>query len=418
MDNDNVVELKQPSEFVSDALTELLKTGAQKLIAEAVKKELQELLETHKETRLTDGRQAVIRNGYLPERDVQTGIGPVKVRLPKVRDRSGKGIKFNSNLIPPYLKRSKNMEEFIPWLYLRGISTGDFNESLSVLFGEQAKGLSPNTISRLKQAWETEYSSWINRDLSSKRYVYFWADGIHFSVRAEDAKQCVLVVIGVLDNGKKELVAMEDGYRESEQSWLELLLDIQQRGLRKGPQLAVGDGALGWWKALDKIYPETKSQRCWVHKTANVLNKLPKSVQPKVKDCLHDIWMADTRAAAYQSFDNTLQRFGDKYPKAMECLKKDKEKLLAFYDFPAMHWQHIRSTNVIESTFSTVRHRTTKTKNCGSRKTNLAMAFKLTQCAEKDWRKLRGFKLLADVINGVTFIDGEKQENSNNRKVA
>ena len=280
-----------------------------------------------------------------------------------------------------------------------------FRSSLSVLFGEQAKGLSPNTISRLKQAWEIEYEQWSKRDLSLKRYVYFWADGIHFNVRADDSKQCMLVIIGVQENGKKELVAMEDGYRESEQSWYEVLLDLQQRGLTRAPELAIGDGALGWWKALNKVYPDTRTQRCWVHKTANVLNKLPKSVQPKVKDCLHDIWMAETRANAYQSFENTIQRFAEKYPKAMECLEKDKEKLLAFYDFPAIHWQHIRSTNVIESTFATVRHRTTKMKNCGSRKTNLAMAFKLSKCAEKRWRKIRGFKLLADIINGLQFVD-------------
>jgi len=340
------------------------------------------------------------------------------VRIPKVRDRSGSGIKFNSELIPPYLKRSKNMEEFLPWLYLRGISTGDFNESLSVLFGEQTKGLSASTISRLKQAWEAEHKEWSERDLSLKRYVYIWADGIHFNVRSDESKQCMLVIIGVLDNGKKELVAMDDGYRESEQSWYEMLVDLRQRGLDNAPELAVGDGALGWWKALSKAYPQTRQQRCWVHKTANVLNKLPKSVQPKVKDCLHDIWMAETRGDAYRAFDNAVQRFADKYPKAMNCLSKDKDKLLAFYDYPAIHWQHIRSTNVIESTFATVRHRTKKSKNCGSRKTNLAMAFKLSKCAEKRWRKIRGFKFLAEVVRGVKFIDGVKQADQDNREVA
>ena len=418
MDNDSVIQFKQPAEFISDSLTVLLKNGAQQLIAEAVKKELATLLEEHQDKRLDNGKSAVIRNGYLPERDVQTGVGPVKVRIPKVRDRSGSGIKFNSELIPPYLKRSKNMEEFLPWLYLRGIATGDFNESLSVLFGEQTKGLSASTISRLKQAWEAEHKEWSERDLSLKRYVYIWADGIHFNVRSDESKQCMLVIIGVRDNGKKELVAMDDGYRESEQSWYEMLVELRQRGLDNAPELAVGDGALGWWKALSKAYPQTRHQRCWVHKTANVLNKLPKSVQPKVKDCLHDIWMAETRGDAYRAFDNTVQRFADKYPKAMDCLSKDKDKLLAFYDYPAIHWQHIRSTNVIESTFATVRHRTKKSKNCGSRKTNLAMAFKLSKCAEKKWRKIRGFKFLAEVVRGVQFIDGVKQADQDNREVA
>ena len=310
------------------------------------------------------------------------------------------------------------MEEFLPWLYLRGVSTRDFSESLSVLFGKQAKGLSASTISHLKQSWEQEHQTWQQRDLSGKHYAYVFADGIHCSIRGEDSKQCILVLLGVLANGTKELLAIDDGYRESEQSWYEMLMHLHQRGLVRAPQLGIGDGALGWWKALSKVYPETKHQRCWVHKTANVLNKLPKSVQPKVKESLLSIWMAETREEAYQAFDDTLARFEAKYPKAMRCLGKDQEALLAFYDFPAEHWVHIRSTNAIESVFATVRHRTKRVKNCGSRRTNLAMVFKLAQQAQKRWHKLRGSALLAEVVKGVQFINGVKPENQDDRKVA
>lgn len=413
MSNHTVVSLKQPAEFECDPLTSLLKQGAKELIAKAVEAELNHLLSEYAEQYLPDGRQAIIRNGYLPERTVQTGLGAVEIKIPKVRDRSGSGIKFNSNLIPPYLKRSGNVEEFIPYLYLRGISTNDFQSCLSTLFGEQTKGLSPSTISMLKSKWEDEYGYWIKRDLSHKRYVYIWADGIYSKVRSDPDKQCMLVIIGVLDNGKKELLAIDDGYRESEQSWSEILIDLKARGLSSAPELAVADGALGFWSALAKLYPQTKQQRCWVHKTANVLGKVPKSMQPKIKSALQDIWMADTKDDAYKAFEKAIKQYEAKYPKAMSCLQKNKEEMLAFYDFPASHWQHIRSTNVIESMFATIRLRTNKIKSCGSRKTNLAMAFKLAQSAEARWRKIRGFRLLADVIQGVKFQDGVKVEQQN-----
>jgi len=412
MSNDNIFQLKQPEENATDALTELLRNGAKELINQAVNAELEELLAQYSGLQI-DGKQAVVRNGYLPKRTIQTGLGDVEIQLPKVRDKSQQGIKFNSQLIPPYLKRTESIEELLPVLYLKGISTGDFSEALKSLLGENAKGLSAGTISRLKQQWQEEHKNWSKRDLGLKKYVYIWADGVYFSIRSEEAKQCILVVIGVNEHGKKELIAIEEGYRESTQSWTELLEDIRHRGLITAPKLAIGDGALGFWNALSKVYPETRHQRCWVHKTANVLNKLPKSVQPKVKEALHDIWMAETREDAYKAFDSTAKRFGDKYSGAMKCLVKDKEQMLAFYDFPAIHWQHIRTSNPIESTFSTVRLRTAKTRNAVSRATILSMVFKLAQSAEKRWRKLRGFKLLADVIDGVKFVDGEKQETTN-----
>ena len=349
----------------------------------------------------------MVRNGYLPKRKIQTGVGDVDVQVPKVRDRGSKGITFNSTLIPPYLRRSKSIEELIPWLYLKGISTGDYSEALSALLGKDAKGLSANTVSRLKAQWLDEHRQWQKQDLSQKNYVYWWADGIYSRVRM-DNKLCLLVIIGVTEHGRKELVAVEDGYRESTSSWEELLVNLRQRGLQRAPKLAVGDGAMGFWGGLAKVYPETTHQRCWVHKTANVLNKLPKSMQPKVKAAIHDIWMAETREKAYSAFDSAIKRFESKYPKAMQCLAKDKDELLAFYDFPAEHWGHIRTTNPIESAFATVRLRTKKTRGCGSRDTTLAMVFKLMQSAEKRWIKIRGFQLLNLIINNVKFKDGER----------
>jgi transposase-like protein len=354
VNNDNIIELKSPEESAPDLLTELLRKGAKELIRQAVNAELEELLGEYSEQKV-DGKQAVIRNGFLPERTIQTGLGDIDVQVPKIRDKSKQGIKFNSLLIPPYLKRTESIEELLPVLYLKGISTGDFSEALKSLLGANAKGLSAGTISRLKQQWQEEHKSWSKRDLERKHYVYIWADGVYFNIRSEEAKQCILVIIGVNEHGKKELIAIEDGYRESTQSWTELLEDIRHRGLSTAPKLAIGDGALGFWNAISKVYPETRHQRCWVHKTANVLNKLPKSVQPKVKEALHDIWMAETRDDAYKAFDSTVNRFGDKYPGAMKCLGKDKAQMLAFYDFPAIHWQHIRTSNPIESTFATVR---------------------------------------------------------------
>lgn len=404
MTDSNIIPLNKPE--TQDALQEILQEGARKLLAHAVEAELATFLAKHNNE---SSKATVVRNGHLPERTIQTGLGDIAVKVPKTRDRTQSGIKFNSSLIPPYLKRTKSIEEFLPWLYLRGISTGDFSESLKHLLGAEASGLSAGTISRLKQRWEQDYQDWNRRDLSQKKYVYVWADGIHSNVRMDD-RLCLLVIIGSDETGKKELIALSDGYRESAASWEETLLDLTQRGLEVPPKLAIGDGALGFWNAVSKAWPNTAQQRCWVHKTANVMEKLPKSMQPKVKEVLHNIWGAETRKSAETTFDNCIDRFTPKYPKAMECLKKDKESLLAFYDFPAENWQHIRTTNPIESVFATVRLRTTRTKNCGSRNTTLAMAFKLVEVAQKRWQRLRGYKHLADVITGVKFTNGIKQK--------
>ncbi len=400
-----------------DPLSDLLRLGAQELIAQAVETELQVLLDQYKDVRLLDGRKAVVRNGFLPSRTVQTGIGDVEVKVPKVRDRSKTGVKFNSNLLPPYLKRAKSIEELIPWLYLKGISTGNMQESLTSLLGEQAGGLSANTVSRLKAKWLAEHSEWRQQDLSQKRYVYWWADGIYSNVRMDD-KLCLLVIIGVTEQGTKEIVAIEDGFRESTASWLELLTNLRERGLTVSPKLAIGDGALGFWNAMRKSYPSCRHQRCWMHKTANVLNKLPKSMQPKVKAALHEIWMAETREKAHAAFSRTIKSFCAKYPKAMKCLTDSKEELFAFYDFPAEHWIHIRTTNPIESTFATVRLRTKRTRSCGSRDTTLAMIYKLIESAQKRWKRIKGFALLTLVVNNVEFKDGLQVEDQSESAVA
>jgi len=315
-----------------DSLTQLLREGARQLLAQAVEAELESFLARHSTRKMEDRRKIVVRNGYLPGRTIQTGIGDVEIKVPKVRDRSGSGIKFTSTLLPPYLKRAQSVEEMLPWLYLKGVSTGQYQEALGALLGKQAKGLSANTISRLKSKWLADHAAWRQKPLTGKRYVYWWADGIYSKVRMDD-KLCLLVIIGVTEQGRKELVAVEDGYRESADSWYELLADLRNRGLKIGPKLCVGDGALGFWNALSKLYPEAAHQRCWVHKTANILNKLPKAVQPKVKEALHDIWMAETKQEAHAAFDGALARFEVKYSKAMDCLTKDRESLLAFYDF-------------------------------------------------------------------------------------
>ena len=405
MIKDTVVTFKKPAEF-QDELTELLRAGARHLLMQAVEVELEHFLAEYEHVRDAKGRRAIVRNGYLPKRKILTGLGPVEIRVARTRDRSGAGIVFRSSLLPPYIKRTKSVENVLPWLYLKGISTGDFREALTALLGEDAAGLSQPTISRLKEKWIKEYEHWRKRDLSKERYVYLWVDGVYFNVRSDDARQCILVIIAVKDSGVKELLAIEDGYRESEQSWYELLLDLKHRGLTKAPKLAVGDGAIGFWKALAKVFPETRMQRCWVHKTANVLNKVPKSVQPRMKQALHEIWMAETRQKAYTAFDHFVERYAAKYPKAVDCLTKDRKELLAFYDFPAEHWQHIRTTNPIESTFATVRLRTAKTRGCVSRATILAMVFRLGQCAEKSWHRIRGFSRLTDVVQGIRFING------------
>jgi len=416
----NVFELSQPGSF-ADPLSEVLRNGARALLAQAVEAEVAALLSCHADKLTDDGRQRLVRHGHLPEREIMTGIGPVTVRCPRVRDRVGEGaerIRFSSAILPPYARRSKSLEVLIPVLYLKGISTGDFEEALIALLGKDAGGLSASTVSRLKEAWAEEHAHWSKRDLSAKRYVYFWVDGIHVQARLEDAAQCLLVIIGATPEGKKELVGLNDGVRESAQSWRELLLDLKRRGLAMGPELAVADGALGFWQAVEEVWPQTRGQRCWVHKTANVLNKLPKSQQSKAKRALQEVWMAETKNDALMGFDAFVENWGIKYDKAVDCLIKDRDALLAFYDFPAEHWKHLRTTNVIESSFATVRHRTVRSKGCLSNKTALAMIFKLAEAAEKSWRRLDGHNQLSKVILGVKFADGMEIFKSQTQAVA
>jgi putative transposase len=404
----NVFQLSQPGCFI-DPLTEVLRDGARALLAQAVEAEVATLLSRYAGETSNDGRQRLVRHGHLPEREIMTGIGPVAVRCPRVRDRVGEGserIRFSSAILPPYARRSKSLEVLIPILYLKGVSTGDFEEALVALLGKEAGGLSASTIGRLKEAWSEEHMRWSKRDLSAKRYVYFWVDGIHVQARLEHDAQCLLVIIGATPEGKKELVGLIDGVRESTQSWKELLLDLKRRGLSMGPELAIADGALGFWQALEQVWPQAHGQRCWVHKTANVLNKLPKSQQSKAKRALQEIWMAETKKDALVAFDAFIETWGVKYERAVECLIKDRDALLVFYDFPAEHWKHLRTTNVIESSFATVRHRTVRSKGCLSNKTALAMIFKLAEAAEKSWRRLDGHSQLPKIILGVRFTDG------------
>ena len=410
MQQDTVIPFPHPQLTAEDPLTEVLRRGAQRLLAQAIEAEVAMLLAQYADRRDSQGRQALVRNGYLPEREVQTGIGAVRVKVPRVRDRSGAGIRFHSALLPPYIRRSKSLEALLPWLYLKGVSTGDFSEALQALLGPDAPGLSPATLSRLKQGWQEELTQWQQRDLTGKRYVYFWVDGVYFETRLEEARHCILVIIGADASGQKELVGLWDGYRESEQSWKELLLDLQSRGLAQAPALAIGDGALGFWKALRHVYGQTRGQRCWVHKTANVVDKLPKDLQAQAKQRLQAIWMAPDRQRAVLAFDLFIAAYAAKYPKAAECLAQDREVLLAFYDFPAEHWGHIRTTNPIESTFATVRLRTDKTRGCLSRTTMLAMVFKLYQSAAKRWHRLRAAYYLPEVMQGTTFKDGLRIE--------
>ena len=416
MEEDNVVEYRNPGVplSVADALTEVLRRGAKELLQQAVEVEVAEAIAQYATLRDEQGRRRVVRNGYLPERSIQTGIGEVSVRAPRVRDRAGE-LKFSSRLLPPYLRRTRSLDELLPWLYLKGLSSSDFSEALTALLGPAAPGLSAAKICRLKEIWRLEYEQWRRRSLSDKEYVYVWADGIYFGVRLEDARQCMLVVIGATKEGRKELLGLTDGYRESEASWKELLLELKERGLTVDPKLAIGDGSLGFWKALPQVFGSTRAQRCWKHKTANVLNKLPKGLQAKAKAELNDIWMAESRAAAEQAFDKFLLSYQSKYPKASECLHKDRSALLTFYDFPALHWSHIRTTNPIESTFATVRLRTSKTRGCVSRGGLLAMVFKLMKVAEQKWYKLKGSEFLVQVIQGVRFKDGTQV---NTHKVA
>ena len=410
MPNDSVIKLVQPGTF-DDQLTEVLRNGARILLAQAVEAEVADFLDKHTQLKTADDHQRVVRHGHLPEREVMTGIGAVGVRQPRVRDREAgaddpERIRFTPTILPPYARRSKSLEMLIPILYLKGISTGDFEEALAALLGKDASGLSASTIARLKEVWIDEHKRWNRRDLCAKRYVYMWADGIHLQARLEADAQCILVIIGATPEGKKELIGFTDGTRESAHDWRTLLLDLKRRGLAAAPELAVADGALGFWKALGEVWPKTREQRCWVHKTANVLNKLPKSQQPKARRALQEIWMAETKADAETAFDGFIESYEVKYDKAAECLRKDRDTLLAFYDFPAEHWKHLRTTNPIESTFATVRHRTIRAKGCLSNNTALAMVFKLVDAAQKSWRRLDGHNQLPKIIQGVKFADG------------
>jgi len=406
-----------------DVLTGILREGAQRLLAQAIEAEVDGWIEGHANLKDEGGRQNVVRNGHHPRRTLVTGVGPVEVTQPRVLDRriagtndAGESIdalgqvveRFRSSILPPYLRKTKAIEELIPWLYLKGVSTGDFTEALQALVGPQAAGLSATTITRLISAWQDEYKVWSRRSLQGQQYVYVWADGIHFNIRLEEDRQCLLVLIGATADGRKELIAVVDGHRESEQSWRSLLLDCKQRGLTMDPKLATADGALGFWAALRKVFPTTREQRCWVHKTANVLDKMAKKVQSGAKAQLHEIWMSPTREDAQEAFEHFVSTYEAKYPSAVACLKKDREVLLTFYDFPAEHWIHLRTTNPIESTFATVRLRHRRTKGNGSRVACLAMVFKLCESAERHWRSLNGAKLLPEVIAGVEFVNGEK----------
>ena len=394
-----------------DILGEILRQGAREMLARTIQAEVADWIDAHAHITDPAGRRQVVRNGAHPQRDILTGLGPITVQQPRVLDRrpAGQREPFRPSVLPPYLRRTKNIDEAIPWLYLKGISTGDFPEALQGLFGIEAKGLSANTVTRLKAAWEDEYGAWSKRSLKGKHYVYVWADGVHFNIRLEDGRQCILVLMGATADGRKELIAMTDGYRESEQSWKELLLDVKARGLEIEPSLAIGDGALGFWAAMRKVWHTTKEQRCWVHKTANVLDKLPKGGQPKAKGMLHEIYLAESREAATKALDLFVATYEAKYPKATACLSKDRDVLLRFYDFPAEHWLHIRTTNPIESVFSTVRLRHSKTKGSGTRKACLTMVWKLMESASRTWRALNGSTRIPEVIAGAVFVNGVNQ---------
>ena len=406
--NDKTIQIKaaeEASEVCQNLLEATLRRGAQRLLAEAIEQEVEDYVQAHEKEHDVHGRRMVVRNGHLPGRKIQTGIGPIAVQVPRVDDRR-EGWRFTSAILPPYLRKVPSLENLIPTLYLMGVSTSDMERALEALLGPGARGISASTVVRLKEVWQEEYAQWNSRDLSDKHYVYLWVDGIYFNVRLEEDRPCVLVVVGALADGTKELVAIEDGERESKLSWTQLMAGLKRRGLSRPPQLAVGDGALGFWPALEEQWSSCKGQRCWVHKTANVLDKLPKKQQPAAKSAIHEIYMAATRAEADKAFEAFGQTFGDKYPKAWACLTKDREQLLNFYHFPAAHWVHLRTTNPIESSFAMVRHRSRQTKGCGSREATLALVYKLGRECERKWRRLNRHELIDKVIQGIIFVDG------------
>lgn len=397
-------------------LDEIVRQGAQQMLQAAIETEVDQFLEEHAAKRNEFGKRLVVRNGHLPAREIMTGAGTLEIQQPRARDNdpdSSNRARFSPSIIPQYMRKSPSLEEMIPVLYLLGVSTGDFAEALEALVGEQAKGFSANTVVRLKEKWTTEHEEWSQRSLADKHYVYVWADGIHVNVRLgdeENRRQCILVLMGATPEGRKELIAVQDGYRESEQSWRELLLDLKQQGLEHTPEIAVGDGALGFWAALRKVFPNTREQRCWVHKTANVLNDIPKATQSRVKKALHEIWGAETKEDAHKAMEQFKEKYEAKYPKAWERLEKDRDVLLSFYDFPAEHWRHLRTTNPIESAFATIRLRHRRTKGCGSRRTSLAMMFKLGAHAEKRWRRLNGHQQIVPLLEGKKFVNGIMQD--------
>jgi len=408
------VEAGNATEEVRVLIERIAREGAQKVLQAALEAEVEEHLKKYRGVRDEEGRRVVVSNGHAPERTILTGVGPVSVRRPRVDERKANGLPehepFSSTILPRFLRRTPTLEGALATLYLKGVSTNDFPTALAAILGDGAKGMSATTISRLKRVWEGEYDRWRRRPLGSTAYAYLWADRVHVNVRLEDDRSCILVVIGANYRGEKELLGIRDGFRESEQSWKELLLELKERGLEIDPKLAIADGALGFWKALPQVYPSTRAQRCWVHKTANILNKLPSSMQGRAKGMIHDIYRAENKAAALKAYALFQSSFRDKYPEAVGCLCKDEQTLFTFYDFPAAHWIHIRSTNVIESIFATVRLRTDKTKGCGTRLATLTMVFKLIQEAQRTWRKLDGAMQLELVQAGRRFVDGVLQE--------
>jgi putative transposase len=420
MEDNNVINIKNPQKesYINDEFTIFLRQSAQKMLKIAIEAEIDEFISLHSDKVLSDGRQRVVRNGHLPERSIQSGIGRIGVRVPRVRDRlktDQEKIKFYPSWIPKYMRRTRTIDCVLPLLYLKGISTKDFSDALLPIFGEDAKNLSPAVISKLKSEWTKEYESFVKADLSGDDYVYWWVDGVYLQARMESEKSCILVIIGATKDGTKKLVAMNDGFRESKESWLHLLRDMKHRGMKIGPKLAVGDGALGFWGAIAEEYPETKHQRCWVHKTRNVMDKLPKSLQEDGKKDLKEIYMSPGKKESDRAFEYFIDKYGAKYPKASECLKRDKKELLEFYNFPAEHWQSIRTTNPIESTFASVRHRTIKSKGAFSRETIICSVFKLIKEAEKRWHKLNGKKQLGELIDLVKFIDGVREKEDNHK---
>jgi transposase-like protein len=408
-EDSTVVRFRQPEE-IDDPLTAVLRSGARRLLAQAIEAEAEAFLALMADRQLDDGRARFVRHGHGPARTIQTGIGPVEVQRVKVRDRNpagtGERVRFTSAILPRWCRRSRSIDALLPILYLRGVSTGDFQDALAALLGKDAPNLSPSVLARLKGEWQAEHERWQRRDLPARRYVYIWADGVYLQARMEPQAECMLVIIGATPEGKKELVGFQVGVRESAQSWRELLVGLKARGLAIAPEVAVGDGALGFWKALEEVFPSARHQRCWVHKAANVLNKMPKSLQANARQDLREIWMAPDRAAAEAAIDTFQEKYAAKYGRAVDCLVKDREALLTFFDFPAEHWDHLRSSNPIESVFATVRHRTVRTKGALSQETARLMVFKLIMAAARTWRRLKGENQLPKVIDGVRFQDG------------